>query len=71
MEENREAVHSANTLAFYLLSAAFTGQFVIARLTERSVSLFRARPLAEAPVVKAETEERGVPLSICLNSIIA
>lgn len=42
MEANREALHSTNTLAFYLLSAVFTGQFVRAHLTDRPVSLFRA-----------------------------
>ena len=67
MEGNREAVHSTNTLAFYLLSAVFTGQFVIARLTEQSVSLFRAHLLVEAPVMKAEIEQCGVLLSIYLT----
>lgn len=66
MEGNREAVHSTNTLAFYLLSAVFTGQFVIAHLTDRSVSLFRAHLLAEAPAMKAGIKQRGVLPSIYL-----
>lgn len=53
MEGNREVVHSTNTLAFHLLNAVFTGQFVIAHLTDPSVSLFRAHLLVEAPAMKA------------------
>lgn len=67
MEGNREAVHSTNTLAFYLLSAVFTGQFVIPHLTDRSVSLFRAHLLVEAPAMKAKIEKCGVLLSIYLS----
>lgn len=52
MVGNRERVSSGNTLAFHLSNAAFMGQFVIAHLTERSVSLFRAPLLVEAPAVK-------------------
>ena len=60
MEENREAVRSTNTLTFYLLRAVFTGQFVIARLTDQSVSLFRAHLLVEVPVMTAKVEQCGV-----------
>lgn len=60
------ALHT-NTLAFYLLSAVFTGQFVIAHMTDPSVSLFRTHLRVEAPVIKAEIKQWFVLLSVYLN----